>query len=236
MSLINLLPDDYLRRQAQKRANLLCAGLFAVVMAGVLVAVAISERGYRNTRAICERVNASYADAEKLIGELQELESTRAKMYAKANRTSSLLEKMPRSNLIAAITNALPEGSSLMKVELKSSRGTKIVANPKSKYEQVKAKAIGANNSAANVIEQPPRQVSLTVTGLAGTDVEVARFITSMAQCPMVQPPDLVYSQEKKINDVNVREFQVVMIIKTDLPADKGDTALASADSQGGKR
>jgi hypothetical protein len=63
--------------------------------AGRAVAAAISERSCRNTREVSDRVNASYAEAEKMIQQLQELEVTRGKMYEKANRTASLLEKIP---------------------------------------------------------------------------------------------------------------------------------------------
>jgi Tfp pilus assembly protein PilN len=202
--------------------------LFAVVMVSVLLAAAISERSYRNTREVCQRVNASYADAEKSIQQMQELEVTRGKMYEKANRTSSLLEKMPRSNIVAALANALPEGASLLKVELKVSRGTLMVSKAASKYEQEKAKG----GSAA---KGPAKQVLLTVTGLAATDVEVARFIACMAQCPMIETPDLVYSQEKKVDDAAVREFQVVMLIKPELAPPKAEPGPLASAAPGGK-
>jgi Tfp pilus assembly protein PilN len=222
MSLINLLPDDYLRRQVQKRTNRLCMILFGVVMAAVLTAAGISEKSYRNTREVCQRVNDSYAEAEKNIQQLQELEVIRSKMYDKATRTSSLLEKMPRSNIVAALTNALPEGASLVKVELKVTRGAVITSKVINKYEAEKAKAAAAAG------KDQPKVVTLTVTGMAHTDVEVARFITCMAQCPMVDTPDLVYSQEKKISDVTVREFQVVMRVRLEPEAARGPTALVS--------
>lgn len=235
MSLVNLLPQDYLSRRAQNRANLLCAALFGVVMVGVLCAAGISEKGYRNTREVCERVNRSYDDANKLIKQLQDLESTRQLMLDKASRTSSLLEKVPRSNILAAVANALPENSSLLKFEMKPSRGTAVVAKAKTKYEQEKSKTAAGAAAAGNTVEQPPRQMVLTLTGLAGTDADVARFITSMKSCPLIDSPDLVYSQEKKFKDVVVREFQVTMVVRTNvLNEKKKDTgALATAVKTG---
>ena len=142
-------------------------------------------------------------------------------MYEKANRTAALLEKMPRSNIMAALTNALPEGASLVKVELKMTRATVVVNKSLGKYDQEKAKTAAA-------VKEQPRVATLTITGMAGTDVEVARFIACMAQCPLVETPELIYSQEKKVGDSAVREFQVIMQVRPEPEPPKCATALAS--------
>ena len=210
MTGVNLLPDDYIARAAQKRANRLCLALFALVMLGVVVAGVASERAYRNTLGVAQRVDESYTQAVKLVQQMQELEATRAKMVAKASSTARLLEPVPRSYLLATIANALPEGASLSKFELKSQRGAGTVTisrGGKTQFDSALASRQGSG-------EPPPLVVSMTLTGLAGTDVDVARFITAMARCPLMQSVDLVYSQEKLIEQTTVREFQVTLALK----------------------
>ena len=42
-------------------------------MAGVLAAAVVTDRSSRNTRKVCEQVNASYAEAARLIDQVNRL-------------------------------------------------------------------------------------------------------------------------------------------------------------------
>src|SRR4030042_4436381 len=136
MSLVNLLPDDYIARQAQWRTNLLCTALFGVVMAGIVGAALVSEHNYARTRLVREQVNQSYADAAKLLEQMQTLEVKKKKLLDKAAGTTNLLERVPRSYLLATVTNALPEGGSLTKFILVGKRelSVTLVKNPNTRF------------------------------------------------------------------------------------------------------
>ena len=222
MSQINLLPDDYVARRRQKRSNRLCGVLLAMVMIAVLAAAVVSEQGYRRTREVSQRIDESYDQAGKLIEQLQSLETVRAKMLQKAKVTAALLEKVPRSYLLASITNALPQGASLTKLEMTSARDRTVTISRdgRSSSNQVSSEGGGAPGSDV--------EVRITLTGLAGTDVEVGKFIAGMDKNPLMETVDLVYSQEKTVPQYQVgapdkqtgehvaREFQVVMKLKND--------------------
>lgn len=216
MSIINLLPEDYIQSRQRRRTNTMCIGLFVVVMAGVLGAMVVSEQSLHNTLSVRDRVNASYIEANKLIEQMQHLQATKSKMLAKAARTSSLIERIPRSTLLAVVTNALPKGSSLVKLDLKTKRVVKRV-DPKN-----------ANNPLGTKLTTEKRKphekkiikiVSMEITGLAGTDIDVARFIANLARNPMSESVDLVYSQQKKIDDIQVRRFQIKVVVKNQFDA-----------------
>ena len=232
MSYVNLLPEDYVTRQKQKRSNLLCSILFCNVMAAVLGAAVLSERTRIRTQEVNDRVSESYRQASNLIQELQSLEATKAKMVKKANLTADLLERVPRSYLLATVTNALPPGGSLLEFDLQTRRTiTAVVTSERTRYGQAVGKARA--DSTGHL------EVHLTVTGLAATDVEVAKFIAQMARCQLMQSVDLVYSEEKKVKKTIVREFQVDMQLKPDADvreaAEKVDLA-AAPDGKGGAR
>jgi Tfp pilus assembly protein PilN len=214
-----------------------CVVLFVLVMGGVLCAAAVSEQNYRHTRQVADRVNRSYADAAKMLDQLHELESTRAKLVEKAKQSGTLLERVPRSYLLATVTNALPGDCSLTKLEIKAVQTTvAAAAKAKSKYEAEKAAlAVGA-------VTQSSREVVLTVTGMAGTDGEVAGFIAAMQRCPLIATADLVYSQEKKVESgdtktteapVLAREFQVLMHLRADVDLRQESPPLAAATGTG---
>ena len=134
-----------------------------------------------------------------------------------------------------ASTNALPAGGSLKEFSFSSKRRRTVVVskNAKSRF----AKTAAQRDPGAGADPSSRLDLSIEVTGLAGTDVEVARFIASMARCPLIQAVELVYSKEKKFQEAVVREFKVNMRLDPNadvLSAEKQRSgALARADGTG---
>jgi Tfp pilus assembly protein PilN len=223
MSTINLLPEDYVRRSARRRANVMCLVLFAISMAAVVTAALVSERSSRHTRQVRDQVDDAYTYAARQIQQMQQLEARKQSMLAKAEAISSLLERVPRSHLLGVIANAMPENTSLTRLDLDTKR--LVVAAPApaaGKSEASKFDALSAARSAKAL----PSVVTLELTGLAGTDVEVARLIANLARNPLIAAVDLIYSQEKIIDKQPVREFQVHLELRTgaDALADMPET------------
>ena len=210
MSQVNLLPDDYISWRKQRRTSAICAVLFGVVMMGVLAGAVISERSHRHTREVRERVNQAYSDAEKLIQQVQNLEVTQQQMLQKAVLTAALQESVLRSYLLARVCEALPKGSSLMRFEL-DTKPVQTIVGPEAPKTRFAAAAAGRGARPKGLTSL---DTTITLTGLAATDVEVARFIAAMARCELMDTVDLVYSQEKKMGESLVREFRVVMRLK----------------------
>jgi len=202
MSTVNLLPEDFLRRRARRRANVLCLILFAVVMAGVLGAGAVTDRNSRNTRKVCEQVNASYAEAAKLIDQVHRLQGQKALLLVKAEQASALQERVPRSYILGTLTNACPDRASLLSVRLETKA---MDAERMSKFDAVAAQRNG---------KTPSVFVDLLVTGQADTDAEVAQFLKDLKSNPLLSNVDLDYTEERTVEKALVREFKVKMEIK----------------------
>ncbi len=216
MSTINLLPENYLQRRFQSRANVICLILFVVVISGVICAAAVSKRSTARTLAIRDRVNASYAEAAKLISQMHKLEAQKVEMLRKAELTASLVERVPRSTLLAVVTNALPDGASLQTLGLQTQRLIKR-AEPAESGKQTGSKLKTKPRKTPSASDQTT--VSLEITGLAATDVQVARFIANLARNPLTASVDLVYSEQKMVKDVTVREFQIRTVLKGQVDA-----------------
>lgn len=208
MSIINLLPDDYIRRRQQERTNGLCMVLFLVVMVGLAAALGVSERASAHTRHVADRMEVEYAEAAKLLAQLQELEGQKQKVMDKTQRTAGLLDRVPRSTLLAMIANALPRQASLTRFALVPKKVVSRAAGEgQSKFQNMQAQ-----RTATQMTEVP----TLEVDGLAGTDVDVALFIANLIRNPLLSGVDLVYSQEKVLGGYPVREFQVRMEVRPD--------------------
>lgn len=245
MSFVNLLPEDYIARQTQKRANLMCSVLFAAVMTGVLTAAVVSDQKHKRTLEVSGRVNQSYNDAGRLIEQMQKLDVTKHEMLKKAKLTADLLERVPRSYLLAVVANALPKGASLLEFKLATKRSKKLSSSGKSKSRYKTASAKRKGKSASKAPEN--LEVMITITGLAGTDLEVAQFITAMSHCSLMESVDLIYSQEEEIDEIVAREFQVILRLKSDADvvggaatsaketdADRGDKRLSELPERTG--
>ncbi|MDY6914163.1 MAG: PilN domain-containing protein [Planctomycetota bacterium] len=227
MSIVNLLPDDYIEQQRNSRANRMCLVLFLVVMTGVITAAIVSERSGQHTQEILDRIEADYTEAARRIEQMHRLQGQKHVMLHKAELTAALQERVPRSHLLAVITNARPQGTSLLKFALYPERTCN--NNASSSKSEKNSKFAKAKNSRRAV---KPKSVTMTmqVTGLAATDVEVARFIANLARNPLLLSVDLLYSQETVINDVPVREFQVELKLKRNV--DAIDAFPAAGDEQ----
>jgi len=208
MSIINLLPEDYLKRRMQQRANVTCSVLFGLVMAGVLGAAFVSDQSIRHTRQVSRRISASYAEAAGRIEQMNQLMTQRQAMLRKAETTASLLERIPRSTVLAVVTNAVPAHMSLTAVNMTTQ--TLITRGEGGKS---KGKGKPSTDALASLRSENLHETStiMEATGLAGTDLDVARFIANLAANPLMRSVDLVFSQEELVATVACRKFQVRM-------------------------
>jgi Tfp pilus assembly protein PilN len=203
---LSFLPDNYLVEKSRRRANLICASLFLVVVAAIGSAYALTNRSLRNIEREHDVVQRQYADAANRIEQVKQLQQKEQVISRQAELASSLLEKVPRSNLLAEITNALPPGASLVDLSMTSS------ARPAPPPPAVVPGApIGAPKQ---TVPQPKLyDVSLNLTGVAADDVQVAQFIRNLSSSKMLRDVNLVVVDQDKIGDDQVRKFQLNMMI-----------------------
>ncbi len=222
MSTVNLLPEDYIKRRDQQRANVLCLILFGCVMVGVVGAAVASERKAAHARNEYEQVSSQYRQAGEMIAEMQQLESKKQQVLTKMQMASELLERVPRSYLLATLTKALPNGASLAEVKLVTALPQNNQAQP---TDRNKFKTRAAARTAKTEEDEPKAKavkplVSVEVTGVAETDVQVAQFITNMRANPLMKSVELVYSEQVEAKSISVRKFQVLMDLHSEAQAD----------------
>ena len=111
---LSFLPDDYLERKARHRANILC-GVLAVIVLGIIVSAFWYQE--KITRAVERRYNdveSKYAEAAKRIEKVNQMRNQQQQVVRRAELAASLVEKVPRSNILAEYANSLPAGLSLL--------------------------------------------------------------------------------------------------------------------------
>ena len=126
---LSFLPEDYLENKAQRRANVICAVLFLVTMVSIGLAFTTSERSLKEVEQKHAKIEQEFTDAAKRIEQVQQMQDKQRTMAHQAELTASLLEKVPRSLILAKITNSLPAGCSLTDFVLLSTTKRNSAAN-----------------------------------------------------------------------------------------------------------
>src|SRR6187401_3167351 len=111
---LSFLPDDYLERKAVRRTNVIFAVLFVIVAGGAFGAFTYAKNGVKEARERNATAKTDKAQAARPIEQFQKLQEKQRTMAMQAELTSSLIEKVPRSFLLAEMTNSLPTGVSLV--------------------------------------------------------------------------------------------------------------------------
>src|SRR5688500_10722871 len=172
---LSFLPDDYLERKAQRRTNAICATLFLIVMTAIGSAFTYTEKAMRQAEQQHDAIEKHYTDAAKKIEQFQQLQEKQRTMAHQAELTSSLLEKVPRSFVLAEITNGMPDGVSLLDLMMESRVIANVAAAPKTAFEMRKAEITGG--TAAPAAQARTYEVTMRTTGIAENDVQVSQFI-----------------------------------------------------------
>ena len=229
MSDTSFLPADYLAKRAEARTNLICLILFLVVMAAVAGAFLVTNRQWTFVRAEQERINVQYVNAAEQIKQLNELEQQKNSMLQKAELAGSLVERVPRSILLAELINRMPPRLGLLEFELQSKKITtssRVIGadrdkgatgslSKKPKRGQTKQ---DAQREILTAVQTPTYEVTLSIVGAAPTDLEVSRYLAELNAYPLLSSVTLEYSEEKTINERKMREFRLQL--KLDPEAD----------------
>jgi Tfp pilus assembly protein PilN len=228
----SFLPEDYLAKLAERRTNVVSLTLFVVVMAAVFGAFLVTNRQASQIRQAQADINEQYKGAALKIDELNELESQRDKMLHKAELATALVERVPRSILLAELINRMPSRLSLQEFEIKS---TPIKAPPPkpSGTQSLRDKNKGPERIATReeaqetkTVEAPKYVIEIIMVGVAPTDLEVSRYITELNAYKLLQDVTLKYSVQTTINEQTLREFRVEMKLAPDADIRKVDPLL----------
>ena len=217
---INFVPDDYVQSNESRRTNLMYLALLAVVMAalgGSFMTIKIRQR------ACCAKenlVNTKMAQIQEAIKQFEELQAKRREMMKTALTTAELLEPVPRSVLLATLTNNLPSGVSLLKLNLVQTEPKQTGSFVTNKYQAAQAKKAEAQLQGS---QEKLLETYIDIEGIAPSDLQVAAYIEQLSNSTLMNNVALVESKEHKIEDTTFRQFKLNATLKKDVHLTKED-------------
>ena len=115
---MSFLPEDYIEKKIARRTNIVCMALFLVVMGGVIGWYFVTSIRGSEVRDLQKQVNASFEEAAQRLEQLEKLQAHKQKMIQKAEVTSVLVERVPRSLVLAELINHMPIQLSLTNLDM----------------------------------------------------------------------------------------------------------------------
>jgi len=212
---MNFLPEDYVEKRQATRAAAVFIGLLIVVIGGICGAWFYTQWQANRTFDNLDKVRTEYEQANSDLAEMQRLHQEKDRMMNKAEITTTLMERVRRSDLLKELTTQQPKGVSLLTLELKSKeiqvtpRGTPMSDLEKSKLHQ--------EGKSQEDIRVPQWEVGLELMGLAATDGQVAQYIAALGKSSLLKDVNLLFSEEYKKPGTDgasgevVRRFRVEM-------------------------
>lgn len=210
---LSFLPEDYLETKRQRRTNVICTVLFVLIMTGIVTTRLVIEKSLHLAEAENADVCKQSAEAATRIEQDKQLQEKQLKMNSQAELTASLLEKVPRSVLLAELTNAKPLGVSFLDVILDSKlkQGGPQAPGGKTQFEM--KRAAEDTKGAKPAPQAKVYDVSVKVTGICDNDVQVSQFIANLNRSKLVKDVNLLISDEYAVGTLKMRKFQLEMMI-----------------------
>lgn len=210
---VSFLPDGYLERKARRRSNLVCGSLAIVVLGGVGLTWSLTRNSVRQVQAEHTAVERDYSEAAKKIEQVRAMQTQQQTVARQADLTAALLEKVPRSFILAEVTRALPETTSLLDFSLES----KVRGGASAAAAAAAASAAGKGDAKANVFDANPQpkayDVTMKLTGIAVNDIQVAQMIARLGRSKLFSDVNLVVTDEFGQSEPKMRKFQIELTL-----------------------
>ncbi len=217
MQNINFVPDEYVQNSESQRTNLIYLVLLIVVMAGLVGSFASIKVRQRLCTAEEKRVNAKMAQVPEALKQSEELQEKYMGMMKTVLTAAELLEVVPRSTLLASLTNNLPSGASLLKLNLvqKEPKTPRPNSKPNNKYQASQAKKSGLTEPM--IPREKTLETHISIEGIAPTDLQVAAYIKRLSSSDLLGNVALVESKEQKTDTMVFRQFKLTAMLRKDV-------------------
>ncbi|HEX8340175.1 MAG TPA: PilN domain-containing protein [Tepidisphaeraceae bacterium] len=211
---LDFLPEDYLRNKAQGRTNVMCASLFVVMIVSIGGAFFFAERSMREAEDRHAVAVQQHADAARRIAEMKKMHEKQAFLARKAELSASLIDRVPRSYVLAELTNLLPAGVALTDLDLVTAK--KAVAAPKTDAPALKKKS--KSSAAADTLPPAPapQEATVRLTGTAAADSQVAAFVEALKKSNLFIEVNLLISAEQAQGEngvTSLRRFSIDLVL-----------------------
>ncbi|MCK4999885.1 MAG: PilN domain-containing protein [Anaerohalosphaera sp.] len=215
MNNVDFVPEEYVNQRESNRANIVCLFLFVVIMGGIAATFCIIKVRQKAVEKDLAIVTKKMNDAKQQIAQLEQLNAERKVMMKTAVMTAELIETVPRSVLLACLTNNLPSSASLIELKIEGKDRTVVTSVPAKESKDKTKKAVVQTTTVTDTL--------IEIQGLATTDIDVANYIAALTNSILLEKVGLVESREFDIEGIKYRQFKLNAMLKKEIQLTKED-------------
>lgn len=215
----SFLPEDYLDQKIARRTNLICVGLFIVMIAAIGAAFYVQNRQDQGTRAELIEVNNTFTKRADQLRQIKELQDQQQQMIDKARVVQQLVESVPRSVILAELIEDKPLSLGLLEFELETKAAPQ--ARTLTAIERAKARQQAQKDKDAGKLEVIPRIVTLKVEGVAEKEKQITEFMGKLTHQPLFNEVGLTFIEKDKIEKTELFRFGITMTLNPNLLIDQ---------------
>lgn len=226
MSGIDFVPTEYVQQRESTRANFLYLIIFGVMMGAIGITFSLIKVRQHGVDQKLAEAEARMAQAQEQIAQLEALKVKGRAMMRTMQMTSELLEPVPRSVILACLSNNLPNGVSLLRIKLseKETAVTRGARAASSQYNSASKSLTGGQS-----VQDKQIVTNIEIEGIAPSDIEVASYIAHLSESVLFGNVQLIESKEHKIDNVKFRDFKLSTVLKKRSLVTKEDIATIRA-------
>ena len=208
---LSFLPDDYKHRCVRRRTKFVAAAAALVVVVAIGSNIFVAERSLRQMERAHQDAAAAYSDATQRMDACRLIRREQRTLIQRALLATSLTDSVPRSNILADLTNALPVGASLIDLNIESRPRVEPVGG--SPFDMRKAALESQHTAEAGIPDVLAQDTIVKVSGMADTDVQVAQYLAQLTHSPLFQDVQLLISETSapQTGSATCRRFQIQM-------------------------
>jgi Tfp pilus assembly protein PilN len=216
----SFLPTEYVRNKSQVRANFVALLLFTLVMAGVIGAFVVNHQRWREVNEQSRLIAAQFEEEASKIDQLKALETQRADLLDRAEVVTALIDRVPRSVLMAELVRELPGGVTLVLVDLEGERVKPPAPKPDPK-SKVKTRSLTSRAAPADEKAEEPQKVlpprfrhTVVIEGLAADNTLIADYVSVLQASPLLAEVELPLITGTIVEQTEYRRFKITMRLR----------------------
>jgi len=213
MSKIDFLPNDYLQQRNSSRANFLYLVLLAAVMAGICITFLIIKVRQRSVQKELTAITASMSKAREQMELVEQLQAKGKGLMRTASITTGLPDLVPRTIILACLTNNLPDGVSLLELKMTDKEVVPVEVKEKSKSQYAAASEALSKSAKTDSVPVKVVDTNIEITGVAPSDIEVAKYIAKIGNSFLFDSVGLVESKEYVVDEITFRRFKLQAVM-----------------------
>jgi Tfp pilus assembly protein PilN len=236
---INFIPDDYIRNNESRRINLICIALLSIILVAIMGAFGAIRMRQRTLNIREASIDTDLTKKKGQIKTIDQLQKQRNTMWSTALMTVELIDPVPKSMLLASLTNSLPKGVSFLRLSLiqkEQAANSQQQRNAANKYEAMQDKEKTA--AAVRSSKEKMLDTQINIEGIAPSDIEVAAYIEQLSRSALLTDVALVesvqmpnQSSKQDSQEGKMRRFKLSALLRKDIQITEKDVEQIAYNS-----